>query len=140
MERATYSKFRLSVSMKRLSLSITILSSFSSIRSKEDIYGLKIIYRGNKDSEQVEAMVKKYLFKSHGKFRLALIDISSNGPVTGRSIPVSLLLFQFKFIGIKSSSSIPYVQIINYIRVARSPNQVVDKGSNKDDSLFLPGC
>ena len=50
-----------------------------------------MIYRGNKESEQVEAMVKKYLFKSHGKFRLALIDINSNGPVTGRSIPVSSL-------------------------------------------------
>ena len=99
-----------------------------------------MIYRGNKESEQVEAMVKKYLFKSHGKFRLALIDISSNGPVTGRSIPVSSLSFKFQYIGIKSSSSFSNVQISNHIRVARSPNQVVDKGSNKDDPLFLPGC
>jgi hypothetical protein len=45
-----------------------------------------------KESEQVETMVKKYLFKSHGKFRLALVDIDCNGPITGRSIPVKLFL------------------------------------------------
>ena len=71
-------------------------------------------------------MVKKYLFKSHGKFRLALIDIDSNGTITGRSIPVNLY-FWIIFLGLKSSISFPDVQILDNIRASRSPNQAINK-------------
>jgi thioredoxin-like negative regulator of GroEL len=44
-----------------------------------------------KEADQVEGMIKKYLYKSHGKFRLALIDIDDNQAITSRSVPVSPL-------------------------------------------------
>ena len=47
------------------------------------------LLRGVKECEVVENMVKKYLYKSHGKFRLALIDIKHSNAITGRLIPVS---------------------------------------------------
>lgn len=74
--------------MRRSSNTSTPSSSYT-IKSKSSIV-LNVSFRGNKDSEAVETMIKKYLYKSHGKFRLCLIDIDQNGPVTGRMLSVSL--------------------------------------------------
>ena len=45
--------------------------------------------RGSKECEAVEAMIRRYLYKSSGKFRMAIIDFDDNAKITGRSIPVS---------------------------------------------------
>jgi hypothetical protein len=77
-----------------------------------------------KESSQVEAIVKKYLYKSHGKFSLAMIDIDANGPITGKSVPVSSFsrTHHVYILGIKSTIPLSDVPFSNNPGVARHPN------------------
>ena len=60
----------------------------------------------------VESMVRKYVYKSHGKFKLAMIHIDDNAKITGRTIPVRKLANKFiPFIGYSCSRPISNVQI-----------------------------
>ena len=47
--------------------------------------------RGSKESERIKNIVKKYLYKSGGKFRLAIIDKNKNQKVTNNTIIVPFL-------------------------------------------------
>lgn len=76
MERRMYSKLNRWKNLTRRSSSTSTQSSCSTIKSRySKVYLTNVSNRGNKESEQVETMVRKYLYKSHGKFRLVMIDI-----------------------------------------------------------------
>ena len=56
---------------------------------------MHVSIRGNKESELVETMVRKYLYKSHGKFRLAMIDIEDKALISDRILSVGALILIF---------------------------------------------
>jgi hypothetical protein len=69
-------------------------------------------------------MVKKCLYKSQGKFRLALIDMDLNAQVTGRLVSVSTIRITYDSkLGYTSTRSLSHVQTKHYLGARGYPRE-----------------